>query len=254
MNEVDDRLAGDTVWELFAHPGGESSSESWRAFFEKWLVLAGVIALVWLLSPSVAVAIACAGVASREIRRGWLLTRSMPNKAGGIICSRFSYAWGAWKFGAAGFVLMLASIALLAFMKDAKEPPPGFLAAMLLGLSGFIVSAGFTAAGLVAAFRSGMRVWIGEGVNQARTLLLAMLIVGFMVVVVVPICVWMVRLSQRHGDNQGLGLLALAILMLSNFVGPVVILLVLDWLSRQVIADRPGKFGPKVSTVGKWDA
>ena len=38
------------------------------------------------------------------------------------------------------------------------------------------------------------------------------------------------------------------------FVGPLVILLVLDWISRRVIADRTGKFGPKVPTVGKWNS
>ncbi len=38
------------------------------------------------------------------------------------------------------------------------------------------------------------------------------------------------------------------------FAGPVIILLILDMISRRVIADSPGKFGPKVPTVGKWDA
>lgn len=37
------------------------------------------------------------------------------------------------------------------------------------------------------------------------------------------------------------------------FAGPVVIVLVLDRIGRQVIADCPGKFGPKVPTVGKWN-
>jgi hypothetical protein len=38
------------------------------------------------------------------------------------------------------------------------------------------------------------------------------------------------------------------------FVGPVGILLVLDWVSRHIVADQPGKFGPKVPTVGKWES
>ena len=38
------------------------------------------------------------------------------------------------------------------------------------------------------------------------------------------------------------------------FGGPVIILLVLDWFSRRVVADRPGKFGAKVPTVGKWNS
>jgi hypothetical protein len=38
------------------------------------------------------------------------------------------------------------------------------------------------------------------------------------------------------------------------FGGPVVILVVLDQLSRHVVADTPGKFGPKEPTVGKWNS
>jgi hypothetical protein len=38
------------------------------------------------------------------------------------------------------------------------------------------------------------------------------------------------------------------------FGGPVIILVVLDWFSRRVVADRPGKFGAKVPTVGKWNS
>jgi hypothetical protein len=30
--------------------------------------------------------------------------------------------------------------------------------------------------------------------------------------------------------------------------------LILDWFARRIIADRPGKYGPKVPTVGKWDS
>ena len=60
-----------------------------------------------------------------------------------------------------------------------------------------------TAAGLVKAFRSGMRVWIGEGVNQARTLMLGMLMVGFVLLVLMPICFWLVGLAPRAGDGQG---------------------------------------------------
>jgi hypothetical protein len=36
-------------------------------------------------------------------------------------------------------------------------------------------------------------------------------------------------------------------------IGSVVILVILDRFSHHVVADRPGKFGPKVPTVGKWN-
>jgi hypothetical protein len=98
-----------------------------------------------------------------------------------------------------------------------------------------------------------MRVWIGEGVNRARTLLMAMLVVGFTVVVLGPMSFWMVgrfpRPSNRPGDDSW-GLLAFFGCL---FGAPLLILLVLDWVSRRIVADRPGKFGPKVPTVGKWN-
>ena len=50
-------------------------------------------------------------------------------------------------------------------------------------MGGFTVSATLTALGLLAASRSGMRVWIGEGVNRARTLLMGMLVAGFTFIV-----------------------------------------------------------------------
>ncbi len=124
-------------------------------------------------------------------------------------------------------------------------------------MGGFAASAALTALGLLAAFRSGMRVWIGEGVNQARTLLLAMLLVGFTTVVLGPMCLFLIRRFPRARDvdaDGSSGLLALFVFLFVMFIGPVVILRVLDWFGRRVIADRPGKFGPKVPTVGKWSS
>ena len=118
------------------------------------------------------------------------------------------------------------------------------------------LSAALTALGLLAAYRSGMRVWIGEGVNQARTLLMGMLIVGFTFVVartdvyLARRCNFRRQRTARVGGPSGISLAMVGCM----FAGPVLILLVLDWVSRRVIADSPGKFGPKVSTVGKWNS
>ncbi len=71
--------------------------------------------------------------------------------------------------------------------------PSAFIASLLLGMGGFTLSAALTALGLMAAYRSGMRVWIGEGVNRARTLLMGMLVVGFTFVVLGPLCIWLDR-------------------------------------------------------------
>jgi hypothetical protein len=263
MNEVDDRLAGDPVWELFAAPTTGAARESRRLHrYGRWLVVAGLIALSWLLSPPLAVVLACLSIAAGDLRRGRQLSRSIPSKAGGTICARFTYAWGAWKFGMTAVALMFASVfvylPVLSAARDHPEPPSAFFAALLLAMGGFATSAALTAMGLLAAYRSGMRVWIGEGVNQARTLLLAMLIVGFTLLVLGPMCLLLVGQAPRATDRTSDGISGLirfvGILLSLLFVGPFVILLVLDWFGRRVIADRPGKFGPKVPTVGKWNS
>jgi hypothetical protein len=98
-----------------------------------------------------------------------------------------------------------------------------------------------------------MRVWIGQGVNRARTLLLGMLIVAFTVVVLGPMCVWLSTRFPRASDSP-VTLTFLVMLYGCLFGGPVGILLILDRVGRRVIADRPGKFGPKVPAVGKWNS
>ena len=66
-------------------------------------------------------------------------------------------------------------------------------------------------------------------------------------------CVWLAGRFPRASDSRvdDLGLLAFFGCL---FAGPFIIVLVLDRVSRHVIANRPGKFGPKVSTVGKWNS
>jgi hypothetical protein len=257
MEEADDRLAGDPVWELFpaavpaagnAHARGPSGIRAWG----RWLAAGALVAVCWFLVPAAAVVLACVAVAARDFRVGRQLAQSISDKAGGRVCARFTYAWGAWKFAWAGFVLMFVSVT--SFTAVGKNPniPPEFLAAMLLCLGGFAASTAWTAAGLVAAYRSGMRVWVGEGVNQARTLLLGMLIVAFTFVVVGPFCIWMSWRFPVPSNNRPDGLTFVLVLVGCMFAGPVFLLLVLDRICRRVLADRPGKFGPKVPTVGKW--
>jgi hypothetical protein len=255
MNDTDDRLAGDLVWELFAYPAHAPAQGAIRTRQRReWLVVASLIAVAWVLSPTLAVVTACLSVAARDFRTGRQLARSIPDKAGGAICAWFTLAWGAWKLGVAAFVLMFVSIAVFASAKQGPEVPPAFIASVLFGIAGFTLSAALTALGLLMAYRSGMRVWIGEGVNQARTLLMGMLVVGFAFVALGPMCVWLVGRVERASDSRGGDVLSLPAFFGCMFAGPVVILIVLDWIGRRVIADRPGKFGPKVPTVGKWNS
>jgi hypothetical protein len=149
---------------------------------------------------------------------------------------------------------MLVTAAIYAAAGEGTDALPALFAAELLWFGGFAASASLTAAGLVKAFRSGMRVWIGEGMNQARTLLLGMLVEGFVFLVLLPICLGLVSLAPRAGDSQSSVLPIMLGFYGCMIGGSVLILVVLDWLSRRVVADRPGKFGPKVPTVGKWNS
>lgn len=135
-----------------------------------------------------------------------------------------------------------------------SDVPPAIVTSALLVVGGYSLSAVLTALGLVRAYRSGMRVWVGEGVNRARTLLLAMLIVGFTAGVLGPLCVLLTKgVPYRNASGIAVGLVVCANFALM-IIAPVVMLLILDWLSRRVVADRPSKFGPKVPTIGKWNS
>ena len=203
---------------------------------------------VWY--PPLAVATICLAIAAPDLRAGRQLARTIPAKAGGTICARFRYAWGALKVGATALLLMFVSIRLFAGDRDV---PSAFKASALLALGGFSLSAALTASGLLATYRAGMRIWIGKSVNRARALVAGLLVVGFAYAVLGPMCIWLARRSPRasdsHSDPAGM-----TVTLGCMFAGPVIILLILDWVGKHVIADRPGKFGAKVPTVGKWNS
>jgi hypothetical protein len=255
MYEADDRLAGDPVWELFPAEG-PGAPTALRGHGSSWAWVVGAAVLVALgltVFPTLAVATVCLAVAWGDFARGRKFARSFPDKAIGTVCSRFHYGWGLWKLGMTAVVLMFGSVA---FIKKDAEPPAALFAALVLVMIGFTASAVVTASGLFVAFRNGMRVWVGEGINRARTLLMAMLLVGFTIGILIPVTMvlgaWAGR-GTRIEDEAGPFLLML-VLFGFMFGAPVALLLLLDWISRRVIADRPGKFGAKVPTVGKWSA
>jgi hypothetical protein len=212
----------------------------------------GLAALSLLVFPPLAGVIVCLSFAASDFRSGREFARLISSKAGGRICARFAYAWGAWKLGATAFVLMIASALIIPLAGETRATLGSLMLLVLSWIGGFAVSSVFTALGLLEAYRSGMRVWIGEGVNQARTLLLGMLIVVFTFGVLGPIAVWAVDPFPRTQDSRGAAIFLMLALFGCMFAGPVGILVVLDRISRRIIADRPGKFGPKVPTVGKW--
>lgn len=253
MNEADDRLAGDPVWELFPQAVHGLASRGLRSLsFGTCVSVAGLIAAGWFWSPLLAVMAISLAVAYRDFRTGWQLSRSMGARAGGKVCARFACAWGMWKIGTTSFFVCLAVILYCVFTNSVEQPEACF-ASLLLSVAAFTASAALTGWGVLAAYRSEMRIWLGEGVNRARVLCLAMLIVGFFFGVLVPACIGLAALDPRDWDAGYSGILS-ALVLSCPLAGSLVILRMLDAIHRRVIADRPGKFGPKVPTVGKWSA
>jgi hypothetical protein len=253
MYVEDDRLAGDPVWELFPKSGpGPSEATAGRRLDSPWAwgaCAAVLVVLGLVVFPPLAVATAALAVAWKDFVRGRRIARFSPDRAVGMVSSRFTYGWGLWKLGMAAVVLMFVAVA---FVAKEKTPPSGFVAAALLVMLGFTGSAVATASGLYAAFKNGLRVWVGEGVNQARTLLKSMLLVAFVVGILMPSLLMIPAPGPRGAGGEVPYFLFWIFGMM--FGAPVVLLVVLDWMTRRVVADRPGKFDTKVPTVGKWSS
>src|SRR3954449_7405549 len=141
MIEPDDRLAGDPVWEMF--PSTDQPPRSRRFRYG----LAVLIVVAWFLWPPLSVTLACLAAGLKDFRTGRQLARSIPDKAGGRVCSLFAYAWGTWKFGATGFLLVFVTAIILAGqVGKPKEVPTASIVAMLLWMGGFLGASLLTAA------------------------------------------------------------------------------------------------------------
>ncbi len=79
-----------------------------------------------------------------------------------------------------------------------------------------------------------------------------MLVVAFAFAVLGPMLVWLIG-RIPPGGNHRFNYLDFLVLVGCMFVGPIVILVVLDMVGQRILADQPAKFGPKVPTVGKWN-
>ncbi|WP_337177069.1 hypothetical protein [Paludisphaera sp.] len=238
----------DFDWELFPRPEDRPRRGLLRA-----AVVAAIVAM-WFVDRPFAVVAACVAAAYGDVREGFRLAKVVPDPAGARVCMLFRFAWGAWKAGAMGLAFLFVVFQWTAFARRPGLPPESSMAMGALVL-GFLASAALTAAGMIAALRSGLRVWIGEGVNQARMLLLSMLMSAFLIGVLIPGAIWLRRITNSMlPDASTIALVSLLAFCGLTIVGPIAILITLDRISRRVIAERPGKFGPKVPSVGKWNA
>ena len=254
MNETDDRLVGDPVWELFAYPApGPAQPASRIRRYGPWLIVAGLIALGWFLFPPLAVVTAGLSVAARDFRRGRQLARSIPSKAGGTICA-VQLCLGGLE---ARNGRLRVDVGLRIPLRARDETARNALGGPGLDVSGH---GGFHFVGGVDSFGPGSGLPIGNARLDRR---------GGESGQDAPdghvdrgICLrgsrsdepLALRRFPRAIDAQPAALPDFLAFCSCLFVGPLLIVLVLDRISRRIIADRPGKFGPKVPTVGKWNS
>lgn len=254
MYEADDRLDGDLVWEIFA-PTVLPEAAPAKGRIGQWAIVVALIVVGGMFFPPMAVLVACLAVAWPDFRKGRQIARTLPDRASGKVCARFHYAWGAWKIGCAAIALMFLFVMIFATIDKEDQPPSASVAAVFLWMTSFTASAILAGSGVWAAYRSGMRVWIGEGVNRARTLLLSMLLVGFVYGYILPLSFCLVSPAPRgQGDPNVAAILFLLCVLGSTLIGPLVILVIRDAIARRVIAETPSKFGKTVPAVGKWTA
>jgi hypothetical protein len=249
MLHPDSTLAEDFDWALFPQETEVPPLKRWMHRLE----ISSVVALTWFVHQPLAVVLACLAISFQDFRKAHVTSRTIPNRAAAWISSLFGYAWAAWTLGVAAcatfFVLGVINVSVV----HDRGMPAGAGTAMLLAPCAFLAALTLTAAGLVMALCSGLRIWIGEGMNQARTLLLGLLILLFTVFGIGPL---LVLLSANFDRSSGPGMhafIAWAGLLAATFAGPITILIVLDRISRRVLATHPGKYGPKVPSLKKWD-
>jgi len=77
------------------------------------------------------------------------------------------------------------------------------------------------------------------------------LIVAFTFLVLGPFCFSLPRMGSSGNESNIRGfLITMGGVMIG---GPILLLIALDRISRHVVADTPGKFGPKAAALGKWE-
>jgi nitrate reductase NapE component len=144
-----------------------------------WLAWLGVIAVAVLaftneVSFCLAVALACLNFGWRKIKLARWLKKVDPDRRRAKICSRFYLAWGLWKIGVVAFA-MFFFLGIAPEMIDSRtdsgggktQLPPGCMLAMLMGLTGFLLSAAVAMVTTVSAYRHRIRIWLGPEANWA---------------------------------------------------------------------------------------
>ncbi|MGE3817910.1 MAG: hypothetical protein AB7I30_00600 [Isosphaeraceae bacterium] len=244
MSETDDRLVGDHVWEVYPATRRPTSRGALATRLGVFVVL--IIGGLWV-HPPLGAYFFCVGVAWGDFAQGRTAWRGIPDRWVGFVSACFHFAWGFWKLGVSAFACLFV---LTVIDLKSEEPPPGVPGAVAISLGGFCLAAVLTVLGIVGALRGGLVIWLGEGFNRAKTLLLSMLIVGFVLGFLIPLCLLLVDDSRPI-----LNLLTFAALYGGMFVGPVILLLTRDLLEQRILADRPieyGRKGPLIGKPGAW--
>jgi len=235
--------AGPNPWS--ARPGAVTGAAGRRRNRATWLVVSALGFLVFELTadPALAVALGCVKVGWDEFRTARRLRRDDPDPVRGRVCAHFYRAWGLWKISMMATALMFAiTWATIPFLLQQKKAnrgpslPSGIVTAMLIAMTGFVLSAGASGHAVISALCNGIKVWVGVRTNRAKTVLLSAIITAVTTLWLALIIVlenWL-PIQPR---SPGL-LLAIFVPLLG---APVAILIALEMLERRMIARSPAE-------------
>jgi hypothetical protein len=235
----------------------------------EWLGWFGVIAVAVLaftneLGFNLAVALACLNFGWSKFKLARWLKRADPDRRRGKICSRFYLAWGLWKIGVVAFAMFFL-LGIAPEMIDSRtesgggktELPPGVMLAMLMGLTGFLLSAAVAMVTSVSAYRHRIRIWLGleaiwayeakewpphtvafrpKTANRTKTIMISALIT-FMVVVVLMFLIFASQLTLN--DDIASMIFILTCLGFCLIGTPIGILMLFEILKERMIALSP---------------
>ena len=147
----------------------------------RWLHLsAWVVALVvfeMTADPSLVVVVGCSKFGWAQLRAARWLRKSDPNRRRGRACGWFYVSWGLWRISIVATLLMFVVIFLFQILRErlgaapkvGNAPPIQFVMAFLVAFFGFAFSTLTSIFGVVSAWRSRTRVWVGRaGINSFR--------------------------------------------------------------------------------------
>jgi hypothetical protein len=235
--------------------------------------LALAIAVVSLsMFPTISIPLGCVAWGWDEILLSRWLKRVDPDRVRGRVCSRFYLSWGLGRIGLMALAMMFGIIGLQVAAEgspaqgNSKPPPPESVGCLLVSLTGFLLSSAVTSFAVVTALRDSVRIWVGPEARWARadavwppqcarprgksTNRTKRILIGFIITLsttglIVGLFSW--PFFSVPATTSPTITVAIVLLLLIGL--PVLILLLLEWLSARIIAPTPSACWSSVDRV-----